>query len=123
MHVEAVDFVEVPTRDSERAIAWYRDVLGLVPSDYNDFEVETPNVTLSFYNPEDQGEAFVPNVNGIALRVADVEAAVEEVRAAGAEVMGIQDSGVCLMGFVKDPDGNVVILHRRYSPREKRGEG
>ena len=113
----------MPTRDSERAIAWYRDVLGLVPSDDNDFEVETPNVTLSFYNPEDQGEAFVPNVNGIALRVADVEAAVEEVRAAGAEVMGIQDSGVCLMGFVKDPDGNVVILHRRYSPREKRGEG
>jgi hypothetical protein len=29
---------------------------------------------------------------------------------------------VCLMGFVKDPDGNVLILHRRYVPRERRGQ-
>jgi hypothetical protein len=46
-----------------------------------------------------------------------VVAAVEEVRAAGAEVLGLEDSGVCHMGFVKDPDGNVLILHRRYVPR------
>jgi catechol 2,3-dioxygenase-like lactoylglutathione lyase family enzyme len=117
MQVEKLDFVSVPTRDSARAVAWYRDVLGLAVSEFTDGEIETPNVTLSFWNPEEQGETFVPNENGIALRVADVEAAVEEVRAAGAEVIGIQDSGVCHMGFVKDPDGNVLILHRRYRPR------
>ena len=27
---------------------------------------------------------------------------------------------VCHMGFVKDPDGNVLILHRRYAPRKTR---
>jgi catechol 2,3-dioxygenase-like lactoylglutathione lyase family enzyme len=117
MQVEQVDFVSVPTRDTGRALAWYRDVLGLPVSEYTDGEVETANVTLSFWNPEEQGEKFVPNENGIGLRVADVEAAVEEVRSQGAEVMGIQDSGVCHMGFVKDPDGNVLILHRRYQPR------
>ena len=117
MHVEAVDFVAIPTRDYERAVSWYRDVLGLPVSEYAATEVETPNVTLTFWKPEEQGEPFVPNDSGIALRVADVEAAVEEARAAGAEVMGIQDTGACLMGFVKDPDGNVVILHRRYKPR------
>jgi catechol 2,3-dioxygenase-like lactoylglutathione lyase family enzyme len=117
MDVEQVDFVSVPTRDSARAVAWYRDVLGLPVSEYTDGEVETPNVTLSFWNPEEQGEPFVPNESGIGLRVADVEAAVEEVRAQGVDVIGIQDSGVCLMGFVKDPDGNVLILHRRYVPR------
>jgi catechol 2,3-dioxygenase-like lactoylglutathione lyase family enzyme len=122
MHVETVDFVSVPTRDYERALAWYRDVLGLRVSDYSEGEIETPNVTLSFWMPEEQGKEFVPNANGIALRVSDVTAAVEEVRASGAEVMGIQDSGVCHMGFVKDPDGNVIILHRRYEPREKRAE-
>jgi catechol 2,3-dioxygenase-like lactoylglutathione lyase family enzyme len=119
MDVEQVDFVSVPTRDTARALAWYRDVLGLPVSEYTDAEVETPNVTLSFWNPEEQGEKFVPNENGIALRVPDVHEAVEDLRAAGAEVIGIEDSGVCHMGFVKDPDGNVLILHRRYAPRER----
>lgn len=122
MQVERVDFVSVPTRDFATAAAWYRDVLGLPESEYSEGEIETPNVTLSFWRPEDEGEPFVPNQNGIALRVADVEAAVEEVRAAGGVVIGIEDSGVCHMGFVKDPDGNVLILHRRYAPRARRGE-
>jgi catechol 2,3-dioxygenase-like lactoylglutathione lyase family enzyme len=86
-------------------------------SRYADFEVETANVTLSFLVPEAQGEPFVPNEHGIALRVADVHAAVDAVRAAGGEVLGVEDSGVCHMGFFRDPDGNVIILHRRYAPR------
>ena len=123
MQVEQVDFVSVPTRDYERAVAWYRDVFGLPVSEFSDAEIETPNLTLSFWKPEENGEPFVPNENGIALRVADVHAAVDEARAAGAEVLGIEDSGVCHMGFVKDPDGNVLILHRRYAAKEKRGQG
>jgi catechol 2,3-dioxygenase-like lactoylglutathione lyase family enzyme len=115
MQVEQVDFVSVPTRDQARAVAWYRDVLGLAAGAAG--EVEASNVTLSFWNPEEDGEDFFPNSAGIALRVPDVGVAVEEVRAAGAEVMGIEDTGVCHMGFVKDPDGNVLILHRRYAPR------
>lgn len=122
MQIEQVDFVSVPTRDIARAVSFYRDVLRLPESEFSDAEVETPNVTLSFWQPEEQGEPFVPNENGIALRVADVEAALEEMRAAGTEVLGIEDTGVCHMGFVKDPDGNVLILHRRYAPRGPRGE-
>ena len=61
MQVEQVDFVSVPTRDSARAVAWYRDVLGLQVSEYSDAEIETSNVTLAFWNPESQGEPFEPN--------------------------------------------------------------
>jgi catechol 2,3-dioxygenase-like lactoylglutathione lyase family enzyme len=122
MNVEQVDFVSVPTRDLSRAVAFYRDVLGLPESEYSEGEVETPNVTFGFWNPEAEGEEFVPNTAGVGLRVPDVQAAVDEVRAAGAEVIGIEDSGVCHMGFVKDPDGNVLILHRRYAPKVRRGE-
>jgi catechol 2,3-dioxygenase-like lactoylglutathione lyase family enzyme len=121
--VEQVDFVSVPTRDVAAAVAWYRDVLGLPESAYTDGEVEAANVTLSFWNPEADGEPFVANTAGVGLRVPDVHAAVEQARAAGAEVIGVEDSGVCHMGFVKDPDGNVVILHRRYAPRRPRGQG
>ena len=122
MHVEQVDFVSVPTRDVARAVRFYRDVLGLPESEYSVGEVETPNVTLGFWNPEEDGERFVAIESGIGLRVADVQAAVEEMRAAGAEVVGIEDSGVCHMGFVKDLDGNVLILHRRYAPKVRRDE-
>jgi catechol 2,3-dioxygenase-like lactoylglutathione lyase family enzyme len=118
-----VDFVSVPTRDYERAVAWYRDVLGLPVSEYSEGEVEAPGLTLSFWNPEEQGETFVPNENGIALRVADVQSAIEEVRDKGGEIMGIEDSGVCHMGFCKDPDGNVLILHRRYAERRRLTDG
>ncbi len=122
MNVEQVDFVTVPTRDVGRALAFYREVLGLPESEYAEGEIETPNVTLGFWKPEEDGEPFVPNENGVALRVADVHAAVEEVRAAGGAVVGVEDSGVCHMGFVKDPDGNVIILHRRYAPKVRRDE-
>jgi catechol 2,3-dioxygenase-like lactoylglutathione lyase family enzyme len=117
VRVEQVDFVTVPTRDVSRATAFYRDVLGLPLSEVSDGEVETANVTLSFWNPERDGEEFVPNTAGIAFRVADVALAVDELRAAGAEIIGVEDTGVCHMGFVKDPDGNTLILHRRYAPR------
>jgi catechol 2,3-dioxygenase-like lactoylglutathione lyase family enzyme len=122
MRIEQVDFVSVPTRDARRAVKWYREVLELPESEFTDAEIETPNVTLSFWNPEEQGELFVANESGIGLRVGDVHEAVEEFRAAGGEVIGIEDSGVCHMGFVKDLDGNVLILHRRYAPRKRRDE-
>jgi catechol 2,3-dioxygenase-like lactoylglutathione lyase family enzyme len=117
MQVEQVDFVSVATRDVESAVAWYRETFGLPRSEVTAGEVEVSNVTLSFWNPEADGEQFQANVAGIGLRVPDVRAAVEEARRAGAEVLGIEDTGVCHMGFVKDPDGNVLILHRRYAPR------
>jgi predicted enzyme related to lactoylglutathione lyase len=115
MRVEQVDFITVPTRDVSRAMAFYTDVFGLPVSEKSEAEVETPNVTLSFWNPESQGEEFFSNPAGFALRVGDVAKAVGEVRSAGGEVMGVVDTGVCHMGFVKDPDGNTVILHRRYA--------
>jgi catechol 2,3-dioxygenase-like lactoylglutathione lyase family enzyme len=118
VEVERVDFVSIPTRDLERAKRFYGETLGLPSHSYSPDDFETSNVTLEIWEPEAQGEPFEPNRNGIALRVPDVEAAVEELRRAGAEVIGVEDSGVCHMGFVKDPDGNVLILHKRYAPFE-----
>lgn len=121
MNVEQVDFITIPTRDVARAVAFYRDVLGIPESEYKGAEVETPNVTLSFWNPEEQGIEFKPNEAGFALRVADVAEARKELEAKDVEFLGDTfDSTVCHMGFFRDPDGNVVILHRRYAPRVPR---
>jgi catechol 2,3-dioxygenase-like lactoylglutathione lyase family enzyme len=121
MQVEQVDFVSIPTRDTARAVSFYRDVLGLVESAYTEGEVEASNVTLSFWEPEQDGIDFKPNEAGIGLRVADVGAARSELEAKGVEFIGdTYDSKVCHMGFFKDPDGNVVILHRRYASRTPR---
>ena len=118
MQVEQVDFITVPTRDVARAVAWYRDVLGLPLSEHAPGEVETPNVTLSFWNPEEDGIEFKPNEAGFAVRVADVAEARRELEAKGVQFVGdTYDSSVCVMGFLKDPDGNVVILHNRYAAR------
>jgi catechol 2,3-dioxygenase-like lactoylglutathione lyase family enzyme len=119
--VEQVDFITIPTRDVQGAVAFYRDVLGLPQSEYTDGEVEAPNVTLSFWNPEQEGIEFQPNVAGFAIRVADVGEARKELEAKDVEFIGeTYDSSVCLMGFFKDPDGNTVILHNRYAPRVPR---
>ena len=121
VQVECVDFISIPTRDISRAIAWYRDVLGLRVSDVTVGELETPNVTLSFWEPERDQLPFVANEAGFALRVADVAVARAELEAIGVEfVAETWDSGVCKFALFRDPDGNALILHRRYAPRKTR---
>ncbi|MEK6274383.1 MAG: VOC family protein [Actinomycetota bacterium] len=117
MQVERVDFVDIPSRDVERSIAFYRDVLELPQNPREPTEFEAGNVTLAIWRPEDQGVDFPKSAaHGIALRVADVAAARAELEEKGVEFIGDRDSGVCNMAFFADPDGNSLILHRRYAP-------
>ena len=121
MRVEQVDFIAIPTRDLSRAVAWYRDVLGLPESEVTEGELETPNVTLSFWEPEREDLPFVPNEAGFGVRVADVEEARAELEAKGVEFIAeTWDSGVCHFAAFHDPEGNTIILHRRYAPRTPR---
>lgn len=117
IEVKHVDFVAIPIRDIARSRRFYRDVLGLPTSRTNPDEFEAANVTLSLWQPETQNVPFTPNTSGLALRVEDVNLAREKLTADGVEFLGeTVDTGVCLMGFFYDPDGNVLILHRRYAP-------
>jgi catechol 2,3-dioxygenase-like lactoylglutathione lyase family enzyme len=116
IEVERVDFVSVPTRDLERAQRFYGGTLGLRQSPHAEHEFETANVTLGLWQPEPQGVPFEPSTAGIALRVADVAGARERLERAGVDFLGeTVDTGVCHMAFFHDPDGNVLILHRRYA--------
>ena len=115
--VQKADFVPVPTRGAPAARSFYEQALGLRPSPHNPHEFEAPNLTLALWEPEAQGVPFAANTAGIALRVPDVAAARERLESKGVRFLGdTVDTGVCHMGFFYDPDGNVLILHRRYVP-------
>ncbi len=122
MIVERTDFVSVPVTDLERSTAWYRDTLGLEQigeGAWPEFQLGE-NVSLYLIDPTNIGREFEgPNRGSFALRVADVEAAKQELEGRGVVFGGdVFDTGVCHMAFFADPDGNAIMLHRRYAPRD-----
>jgi predicted enzyme related to lactoylglutathione lyase len=121
--ITGTDFVTVPTEDLEAAVAFYGDTLGLHRSvhmpERGFAEFETGNLTLSVIMPSKMGmERYVSN-NTIALRVDDMEDARARLEASGVTFAGdTMDTGVCHMAFFRDPHGNPLMLHHRYTPRE-----
>ena len=103
-----------------RSRRFYGETIGLPSPNASDAwpEFETGNVSLYLIDPTSVGAEFKgPHSSHIALRVPDVAAARTALEAAGVEFEGeILDTGVCHMAFFKDPDGNALMLHRRYAP-------
>jgi catechol 2,3-dioxygenase-like lactoylglutathione lyase family enzyme len=121
--VTGVDFVTVPTQNFDAAVEFYGDVLGLPCSArYGRLpgaEFETGSLTLSVLQMDAIGREFSANKNPIALHVDDVEARRAELTEKGVSFLGDTiDSGVCHMAIFEDPDGNILMLHHRYAPRE-----
>ena len=121
--VSGVDFVGIPTRDLAATAAFYGETLGLRRSVYieerNYAEFETGNLTLSLYNAERMGLGHNVNHNPIALHVDDVAATRSELERRGVSFHGdTLDTGVCHMALFADPEGNALMLHHRYAPRQ-----
>jgi catechol 2,3-dioxygenase-like lactoylglutathione lyase family enzyme len=119
--VERTDFIGVNVRDRAAASDFYGRRLGLKrnPGSKDEWpEFEAENVGLVLSTPEQKGGGEYRPEYGIALRVADVAQSIERLTRAGVEFEYREpyDSGVCHMAFFKDPDGNGLMLHRRYAP-------
>lgn len=119
--VQRTDFIGVNVRDRASASRFYGETLGLrrnpVSNDeWPEFEAE--NVGLVLSTPEQKGGGEYQPEYGIALRVNDVQQSMDRLRGAGVEFEfpDPYDSGVCHMAFFEDPDGNGLMLHRRYAP-------
>jgi catechol 2,3-dioxygenase-like lactoylglutathione lyase family enzyme len=120
--VERSDFVSVPVTDLERSTVFYRDTLGLEQVGHGgwpEFQLGE-NVSLYLLDPTTIGQEYTgPHTAPIALRVPDVAEARKALEAKGVAFHGETfDTGVCHMAHFTDPDGNVLMLHRRYSPKE-----
>ena len=121
MIVERTDFVSVFTTDIGRAKEFYAGTLGMeIESEgESDMEFRCGQVTLDVFDPSSIGQQFAPSPAGLALRVHDVDAARAELEAKGVEFDGeTVDSSVCHMATFLDPDGNKLVLHKRYAPYE-----
>ena len=122
MNVEHVDFWAVPVTDMERSKAFYGETLGLPltgDSGFPEFKLGD-NGFLYLLSLESIGSAFRgPHDAGFALRVPDVHEARKELEERGVAFNGdVLDTGVCHMAFFADPDGNQLVLHRHYAPRD-----
>ncbi len=124
--ITGVDFVALPTHDVEQAAAFYGETLGLRRSVYmperHFAEFETGNLTLSVIDAEKMGLEHHVQHHEVALHVDDVEAARRLLEERGVRFRGeILDTSVCHMAFFNDPDGNALMLHHRYAPRNPEG--
>ncbi len=118
---ERIDHVAIIVRDIEQALVFYRDTLGLVPSEIK--EVPSEQVRIAFLpmggpggseielieptNPDSSLSRFLEKrgegLHHICLEVKDIEAALREMQAKGAAVLD------------KEPriaaEGRAIFLH------------
>ena len=122
MIVERTDFISVPVTDMERAKQFYGGTLGLPTVDERGFPEYQLGENISVYllDMESIGSSFAsPHSAHIALRVSDVHETRKELESRGVVFEGdVLDTSVCHMAFFRDPDGNALMLHRRYAPRD-----
>ncbi len=117
MLIADIHHVSLNVTDTERALGFYRDLLGLAELERPAFSfggawldagngrqvhlIETTDV------PDDVGQH-------VAFSVHDLDDAVEVLRGAGCEVSDAKSVGgtTARQAFVLDPDGNRVELHQ-----------
>lgn len=113
--IKEMAFVAYSVRDVPRAIEFYRDVVGLKPSEmFSDrwAEFDLGNATFGVGNGESIG--IVPGSQFSAtFEVDDITTARERLVGADVAVTEIWDTPVCQVCFVTDPDGNRFGLHQR----------
>lgn len=137
MVVLGIDTIAVVVTDRRRALAWYRDVLGL-PVAYIGPSISNPDPSVQGV-PENPGHwielgpraprtrvhlcempgAPEPGPTGLTFLSADIRADYERMRAAGVRFRSAperMDWGEWICEF-EDPDGNVFDLKQPLDPR------
>jgi predicted enzyme related to lactoylglutathione lyase len=113
--VKDVAFYAYSVKDVPKAVAFYRDVLGLTPGmalGDHWVEFEIGNTTFGIGDGTPLG--FEPGKSGgMSLEVDDIEAMTAKLKSAGTAVGEVHDFPSCRAMFFKDPEGNNLALHQR----------
>jgi catechol 2,3-dioxygenase-like lactoylglutathione lyase family enzyme len=113
-----IAFALYPVSDIERARKFYEGALGLKVGLQKEFtpgkwwiEYELGNTSLGITNFDAPSGQKGP---GIAIEVANFEAALAALKAAGIAITwGPHEAPTCHTFGVKDPDGNELYIHQR----------
>jgi catechol 2,3-dioxygenase-like lactoylglutathione lyase family enzyme len=108
-----LELVAVPVSDVDRAKAFYTEQVGFnadhdhqVTDELRFVQLTPPGSGCSIAIGTGVTEAQPGSVQGLQLVVSDIEAAHEQLSAAGVEAGEIQDLPWGSFVFFKDPDGN-----------------
>jgi predicted enzyme related to lactoylglutathione lyase len=113
--VKEMAFVAYSVSDVPRSIEFYRDTVGLTPSEmFGDHwaEFDVGATTFGVGNGEAIGIAPGSQCSA-AFEVDDLAKMREKLIGLGVGVSDVMDSPVCTTCFVTDPDGNRFALHQR----------
>ena len=118
--VTGMDLSGYMVQDAPRAIAFYRDVLGMVPArlypDDRGAEYDLADgTTFGLWGGGGKVMPFQPS-NGILFTVDDFDAAVKAVKERGLRVVFDHELPTCFMIAFPDSEGNLVFLHKRKPP-------
>ena len=117
VHITGLDLSGYMCQDASRAIAFYRDVLGLEPSrvypENRGAEYELADgSTFGLWGGGGNVMPFQPS-NGILFAVDDIDAAIAILKSRGIAIAAERDTPVCRMAMLHDTEGNLVTLHKR----------
>jgi predicted enzyme related to lactoylglutathione lyase len=120
MQPRAIDFVVYGVSSLEKALPFYRDTLGLQPAGepyegkWQEFSLGSSTLAIGeppWGQPPEKGARGGATV---AIAVPDIKAALDELRSKGVPVTwGPQETPVCWLAGIADPDGNAITLHQR----------
>ncbi len=114
VRVKGIDVHAYLVKDPQRAIAFYRDALGLPVSvempQGAEFELADGS-TFGVWHMQDG--SWHPSA-GVMFAVDDLRAAVDHYRTRGVKILdGPIDAGECFMAVCEDTEGNSFLLHQR----------
>jgi predicted enzyme related to lactoylglutathione lyase len=113
--VTGIDIHTYLVKDADRAIAFWRDTMGLdctwaMPGMGAEFELPDGS-SFGLWKMEDGSWM---SGNGVMFAVPDVAAALAELKAKGVTVHdAIDETPMCTMAFAEDTEGNRFVLHKR----------
>ncbi len=115
--VKDMAFIAYSVRDVPRAVAFYRDVVGLEPGDsFGEHWVEFNVGSTAFGIGNGESSGYVPGTStGAAFEVDDIAGMRQRLIDNKTEVSELHEFPNCKAAFATDPEGNKFSLHQRKS--------